>query len=205
MSLQLRENRKDRTLDGSSQKLQVSYHPLSTLHCNPANARLHTDKQVQQIARSISSFGFNVPILVDANRLILAGHGRYLAARLLGLTTVPVVVIDHLSAEQAAAFMLADNKLTENAAWDGRLLGEQLKILAEADLDFDLEITGFEIGEIDCLIEGVLPATEGKEDPADVVPEPNPAIQISQPGDLWCLGEHRIVCGDALSKRASST
>src|SRR5580704_15830882 len=173
-------------------KLQILYHPISQLRCNPNNARVHKDKQIQQIARSISSFGFNVPILVDGSRCILAGHGRYLAAKLLGLTRVPVVVIDHLTAEQAAAFMLADNKLTENAAWDDCLLAEQLKILSEADISFDLEITGFEMGEIDCLIEGVSPSNAGKEDPADAIPATNDLTQVCEVGDLWQLGRHRI-------------
>jgi DNA modification methylase len=179
-------------------KLQISYHSISQLRLNPSNARVHKEKQIQQIARSISSFGFNVPILVDGSNCILAGHGRYLAAKLLGLTRVPVVVIDHLTAEQSAAFMLADNKLTENAAWDDCLLAEQLRILSEAEISFDLEITGFEMGEIDCLIEGISPSIAGKEDPADVIPATNDLTQVCQAGDLWLLGKHRVYCGDAL-------
>jgi DNA modification methylase len=197
-------NRPQRPHSVASKNLQISYQPLFELHCSPRNARVHSEKQIQQIARSISAFGFNVPILVDADRMILAGHGRYLAAKLLGLRAVPIVVIDHLTGEQAAAFMLADNKLTENAAWDDRLLGEQLKILSEANLDFELEITGFEIGEIDCLIDGISPASNGKEDPADIVPESS-ARKVCQPGDLWRLGKHRILCGDARSQASFSS
>ena len=180
-------------------KLEIAYRAIGELRPNPTNARIHTDKQVQQIARSISTFGFNVPLLVDRNESILAGHGRYLAAKLLGMTSVPVLVIDHLGPEQASAFMLADNRLTEIAAWDDRLLAEQLKVLAEADLNFELEITGFEMGEIDCLIDGISPSASGKDDPADVIPEANAAIQVVQAGDLWLLGPHRVSCGNALN------
>jgi DNA modification methylase len=188
-----------------SRKLEVSYVPISALRCNPCNARIHTEKQVQQIAHSISALGFNVPILVDQTCNILAGHGRYLASKLLGLTVVPAIVVDHLSAAQAKAFMIADNKLTENAAWNNRLLAEQLKILAEVELDFDLtQVTGFEVGEIDCLIEGLSPFSIGKEDPADAIPETSLAVPITCLGDLWLLGQHRIYCGSSLNVQSYS-
>jgi DNA modification methylase len=181
-----------------TRNLQVSYRPICQLICNTLNPRIHTDKQIGQISRSIAVFGFIVPILVDSEGNILAGHGRYLAAKLLGLTLVPVIVVDHLTQWQMKAFIVADNKLTENASWNEQLLAQELKLLSEADLDFSVDVTGFEVGEIDCLIEGLSPATQGGDDPADLIPSQNAAVQISQSGDLWILHRHRVYCGNSL-------
>jgi DNA modification methylase len=137
--------------------------------------------------------------LVDGDLRVIAGHGRVRASQLLGMTHVPVIRLEHLSEQQRLAFMIADNRLTENSAWDGRLLGEQLKILAEAELSFSLETTGFEMGEIDVSIDNLAPAAEGEPDPADAQPERS-AAQVSRLGDLWQLGKHRALCGDALSQ-----
>jgi len=179
--------------------LLVEYLSVASLLLNPKNPRLHSEKQIQQIARSITAFGFNVPILVDADLQVIAGHGRVRASQLLGMTHVPVIRLEHLSEHQRRAFMIADNRLTENSAWDGRLLGEQLKILAEAELSFSLETTGFEMGEIDMSIDNLEPATEGETDPADAQPESS-TVQVSRLGDVWKLGKHRVLCGDALSR-----
>ena len=111
----------------SSRKLAIEYLPVASLRPDPKNARLHSDKQVQQIARSIEAFGFNVPVLVDANSQVMAGHGRLLACKLLDIAQVPVIRLEHLSQPQMRAFMIADNRLTENSEWDNRLLGEQLE------------------------------------------------------------------------------
>src|SRR5258708_1972618 len=128
-------------------ELSLRYVPVVTLQSNPNNPRVHTDRQIDQIARSIRTFGFNVPILVDVDLNVIAGHGRLLAAKLLHIDQVPVIKLEHLTDQQRRAFLIADNRLTEIANWDERLLGEQLKILAEADLNFSIESTGFEIGE----------------------------------------------------------
>jgi DNA modification methylase len=181
------------------QTLLIEYLLVVSLLLNPKNPRMHSEKQILQIARSISSFGFNVPVLVDADLQVIAGHGRVRASQLLGMTHVPVIRLEHLSEHQRRAFMIADNRLTENSAWDRRLLGEQLKILAEADLSFSLETTGFEMGEIDISIDNFAPAPEGEIDPADAQPEPS-TVQVSRFGDLWKLGKHRVLCGDALSQ-----
>src|SRR5579862_6454226 len=111
--------------------LEVTYLPTTSLKPHPKNPRIHTDKQVGQIAQSIETFGFNVPILVDDRQNIVAGHGRLLAAQRLGLSTVPAIKLAHLSDAQYKAFLIADNRLTENSLWDDRLLGEQLKVLSE--------------------------------------------------------------------------
>jgi DNA modification methylase len=182
----------------NSRNLAIEYLAVASLRLDPKNARLHSDKQVRQIAQSIEAFGFNVPVLVDANSQVLAGHGRVRACELLRIAQVPVIRLEHLSEQQRRAFLIADNRLSENSEWDSRLLGEQLKILSEAELEFSLEATGFEMGEIDLFIENLSPASEGADDPADALPEPSCA-QVSRIGDLWQLGKHRVLCGDALS------
>src|ERR1700730_9948813 len=137
-------------------KLAVDYVPIDQLKPDPRNARVHSKKQIRQIAKSIESFGFNVPVLVGANLNVIAGHGRVLADKHLGLTEVPTIRLDHLTEAQRRAFMIADNRLTEITVWDDRLLAEQLKELASVDLDFDIEATGFDLGEIDFRIESLL-------------------------------------------------
>jgi DNA modification methylase len=166
------------------------------------NARTHSKKQVRQIAESITEFGFTNPILIDSETHILAGHGRVQAAKLLGLETVPCLKIEHMTLAQKRAYVLADNKLALNAGWDDELLGEELKCLLESD-DFDVSITGFSIPEIDSLIEGLQPEEPG--DPAeDRVPSSADCAVRCRPGDLWQLGRHRLVCGNALDKNVVS-
>ena len=184
--------------DHGEGRLEVVSRPISELTPHRKNPRLHSKKQIQQIAQSIKAFGFNVPVLIDGQSRIVAGHGRVLACQRLGLQAVPTICLQHLTTMQAKAFLLADNQLALNATWDERLFGEQLKSLAEVNLDFSLETIGFETGEIDLLIEGVAPAREGEEDPADAVPPSSSAPPVSQAGDLWHLGPHRVVCGNAL-------
>jgi DNA modification methylase len=179
----------------SNATLEVTYLPTTSIKPHPHNPRVHSDKQVHQIARSIEAFGFNVPILVDERQNVVAGHGRLLAARRLGWSTVPVIRLKHLSESQYAAFLIADNRLTENSSWDERLLGEQLKMLSELELDFDLEIIGFETAEIDVLIDGL--ETISEPDPDDRLPAlETSAVSVS--GDLWQLGKHRVLCGNSL-------
>ena len=181
-----------------STNLTVAYLPISALTSNPQNPRRHNNRQIHMLAQSIQAVGFNVPILVDQDRIVIAGHARLLAAHQLGMQEVPTIRIDHLTKEQATAFMIADNRLTEIAVWDDQLLSEQLKTLSEVDLDFSLEATGFTMGEIDLRIEG-LSSAEGKDDPADTLPLLPLGPPVTRPGDLWLLGDrHRILCGNAL-------
>jgi DNA modification methylase len=159
------------------------------------NARTHSKKQIRQLVRSIKEFGFTNPVLIDEENTILAGHGRVAAARELGMETVPCRLISTMTPEQKRAYVLADNKLALNAGWDEELLAEELGALMELDLDFDVEITGFSIAEIDGLIDGLAPEEPG--DPADdALPDEAPAR--CRPGDAWRLGRHRLICGDAL-------
>jgi len=181
-------------------RLAVRYEPVTALRLDPQNPRLHSRKQLRQIANSIASFGFNVPVLVDAEQSVIAGHGRVLAAKELGWNEVPVIALEHLDAAQRRAFAIADNRLTENAAWDDRLLAEQLKELSLLNLNFDLEATGFDIGEIDLRIESLDQKPE-LPDPADQVPEVQQQA-VSQIGDLWQLGRHRVLCGNALERNS---
>jgi ParB-like chromosome segregation protein Spo0J len=162
--------------------LLIEFVSASSLIPATRNPRIHTEKQLKQIADSITAFGFNVPLLVDSNFKVIAGHGRLMASKLLGLTKVPIIRLEHLSEHQKCAFMIADNRLTENGEWDDQLLGEQLKILSEAEIDFKLEVIGFETAEIDLIIENVAPAMEGESDPADSLPEPS-RVGVTQPND----------------------
>lgn len=186
------------TTTGSRGQLEVITRPISGLTLDPKNPRQHRPKQIRQIAKSITAFGFNVPVLIDAQHRAIAGHGRILACQHLGWTDVPTICLGHLTDAQRRAFMLADNRLTEQSKWDERLLGEQLKQLAEVNLDFHLEATGFDMGEIDLLIEGALPVAEEANDPADATPAPAAGPPVTQLGDVWQLGPHRVCCGNAL-------
>ncbi len=162
------------------------------------NARLHSDEQVAQIAASIAEFGFVNPCLVGADGVLVAGHGRLAAARKLGLTTVPVVVLDHLTPTQRRALVLADNRLAELATWDDALLRVELEALQ--DEGFDLDLTGFDADALADLLAGEEPEHEGQTED-DAVPDV-PEEPVSQPGDVWLLGPHRLVCGDATTAEA---
>jgi DNA modification methylase len=182
----------------ASKLLSFQYVPVESLQLNPQNPRLHSDKQLGRLATSIRTFGCIVPILINGQLHVIAGHGRVLACRSIGMKEVPAIQVEHLSEQQKQAFMLADNRLAEKSEWDERLLGEQLKILAEVELNFPIEATGFEMAEIDLRIENLDPAIQGENDPADALPESSP-IHVSRPGDTWELGGHRVGCGNALA------
>jgi len=184
------------------QKLNVIYRDITTLNLDPANPRLHSKKQIRQIARSIEVFGFNVPVLIDGQCKVIAGHGRLLACRELGWSEVPTLCLDHLTPAQTRAFMIADNRLSEIASWDDGLLAEQLKDLSVLGLDFSLDVVGFEMSEIELRI-GTRDDLPAKADaPADAEPEVPSGPRVSKPGDLWLLGKHRVLCGDVLDVAA---
>ena len=172
------------------QLLQVESWPIERLIPYARNARTHSDAQVGQIAASISEFGFVNPVLADPDGGIIAGHGRVLAARLLKQDHVPVIALGHLSENQKRAFMLADNKLGLNAGWDTEMLRLELEALAAEG--FNLDLTGFEERELDELIQSQ------RLELQDEAPAVNDS-PVSQPGDLWKLGDHRLLCGDATS------
>ncbi len=175
--------------------LQIEYRPLESLIPFARNARTHSDEQISQIAASIREFGFNSPILVDGKHGVISGHGRILAARKLEIETLPVIELSHLTEIQKRAFILAENKLAERAGWDQELLSLELTDLEAAG--FDLELTGFDDSEIRSLLDAQNETeSETEDDGADEVPEA-PAVPVSRPGDIWQLGDHRLVCGDA--------
>lgn len=178
-----------------AQRIEVHYYPIGDIKPNTRNPRHHTPKHVRQLADSIAAFGNIVPLLIDKDFKLICGHGRLLACQALGLSEVPAIRVEHLDEAQKRAFMIADNKLTELSTWDDRLLGEEFKILL--DLNFDVELTGFEPGEIDLRIENLSNSSEPSEDlEASFANADGPAV--SRPGDLWILGRHRLLCGNAL-------
>jgi DNA modification methylase len=181
----------------SLRDLRIEQVSLADLKFDPRNPRVHSDSQIAQIARSIEAFGFNVPIAVDADYKVLAGHGRLLAAQKLGWKAVPAIRLTHLTSAQARAFAIADNRLTENSTWNDKLLGEIFQDLASLDLDFDLEATGFTVGEIDLRIGEATAHPNSDSDPADSQPEVTDGPPVSNSGDLWILGKHRLLCGDS--------
>jgi len=176
--------------------------PPTALKPAPRNARTHSPRQIAQIAESIRAFGLTNPVLIDSEDRIVAGHGRVEAAKKIGLETVPIIRLDHLTAEQVRAYVIADNRLAELAGWDKDLLALELGDLATIDLDYSIEVTGFELPEIDLMIQGLGDEEDATEDPP---PEPDPGPPVTQPGDLWRLGDHRLFCGDAQDRAAYQT
>jgi DNA modification methylase len=166
---------------------------VEALRPHDKNARTHSTRQIKQIARSIERFGFLNPILIDGDGKIICGHGRVAGAKILGLTTIPALRTEHLSREEIRAYALADNKLAENAGWSKEILAIEFQGLL--DLDFDIELTGFELPEIEMILEAADPPVSASED--DEVPRLAPNRVITKRNDLWQLGDHRLLCGDA--------
>ena len=178
---------------------RIEMWPLKRLRPYERNARTHSPEQVAQIAASIQEFGFTNPLLVDGSDGILAGHGRLAAAKDMGLTEVPVIVLDHLSTEQRRAYILADNQLALNAGWDTDMLSLELGELGE--LGFDLSLLGFDEEQLAELAPDVEQLPPGEQGDPDEVPEP-PAEPVTKPGDVWLLGKHRVMCGDSTDTAA---
>lgn len=180
--------------------LNIQHRAIAELRPRSNNARVHSDKQISQIAASINRFGFVTAILIDSNNQIIAGHGRVEAAKSLGLENVPTICLEHLSEDEVRALVIADNRLAELAGWDKDILKIEMQGLAALDLDFDLEITGFDTAELDLLLD---PDSEPeKEDPPNEpsLLEAGPAVTRRE--DLWHLGSHRLLCGDARDAKA---
>jgi DNA methylase/ParB-like nuclease domain len=178
-------------------ELSVVYLPIGALSPRRSNARTHSTKQVRQIAESIKTFGFSNPVLIDHANSIIAGHGRVAAARILGLTQVPTIRLEHLSDEQVRAYVLVDNRLAEKAGWDQEILAIELEHLLSLDADLDISVTGFTVPEINLILEQ---GKNQKSDPDDVFESDKGIPAVSQLGDLWLLGKHRIMCGNALEE-----
>lgn len=177
--------------------LQITYRLPEELQDNPRNARTHDKRQLKQIKDSIVAFGFTNPLLVDETGVLIAGHGRLSAAKALGLESVPVIMLEHLNDAQKRALMLADNKIALNAGWDMELLADELADLSSMDLEFGLELTGFDVADIDIIIGG---ASDRSAEAGEMAPVPDETLPIvTRRGDLWHLGKHRVLCGDARS------
>jgi ParB-like nuclease domain len=218
--------------EGAGGGIAVRWLPVEALTPDKRNARIHSARQVARIADSIAAFGFNVPILVDDKGGVLAGHGRLLAAKRLGLREAPTITLGHLNEARRRAFVIADNRLSELASWDDARLGAELEELKSLDLDFGVELTGFEMSEIDLRIEArpsasPHPAAPGSQSGGRAAPPtPHPAgcrppppgqaspgagsspargegrTAVARAGDTWDLGPHRLHCGDAAGARA---
>jgi DNA modification methylase len=174
---------------------RIEMRPVSSLKPYANNPRTHSKKQIRQIADSIREFGWTNPVLTDAAGNVLAGHGRIEAAKFLGETEIPVLRLEHMNEAQKRAIIIADNKLAENAGWNDDLLATELQFLTDIELDFDVELTGFDMGEIDVLLS---PATAAEAEPVEL-PDPDAAV-VSRTGDLWLIGPHRILCGNSLEQ-----
>jgi DNA modification methylase len=179
----------------SSNSPTIIAQPVSELRPYARNARKHSKAQIKQIAKSIERFGFTNPVLVSDDGDIVAGHGRVEAAKLIGMKTVPTIALSHLSEAQRRAYVLADNKLALNASWDKELLALELQGLL--DLEFDIDLTGFNLAEIDLIIDEANAADpNGNDAPEDLVPKAG-KFPVTRRGEIWQLGRHRLLCGDA--------
>src|SRR5262245_3973868 len=180
-------------------RISTAVEPMAITRLRPysRNAHIHSKKQIRQIADSIRKFGFTNPVLISDEDEIIAGHGRVEAAKLLGMHSVPTLRLSHLDAAQRRAYVIADNKLALNAGWDREVLAIELQALI--DLDFDVEITGFSLDEVDLLLDETREASPcpegGPED--EILPLIDPRAAVSKPGDLWLLDRHRVLCGDS--------
>ncbi|MBU3888570.1 DNA methyltransferase [Methylosinus sp. KRF6] len=180
----------------------IEFRPIASLRPFTKNARTHSKKQLRLIGDSIKAFGFTNPVLIDENGVILAGHGRVEAAKSLGFESVPAMILSGMSEAQKRAYVLADNRIAEKAGWDRELLASELGVLVDLlpMIDLDVSITGFEIGEIDMLLEDF---TAPKADPADELPPLDARkAPVTRAGDLWLLGNHRLLCGDVRDEDA---
>ena len=175
--------------DAATRPLAVVYRPTASLVPDPRNARTHPKRQIEQIVASIRAFGFTNPVLVEPSGKVIAGHGRLLAAKQIGMAEIPVIELGGLSEAQARTLRLADNKIALNAGWDVEILKLELGDLALPEFEMDLSLTGFSGGEIDVIL-------KGQDDPDDEVIPAVPVTPRTRPGDIWQLGEHRIGCGD---------
>jgi len=168
--------------------------PLDRLRPYARNAKTHGPDQVAKIAASMAEFGWTVPVLVSSDGEVIAGHGRILAATQLGLSDAPVIVLDHLSEAQRRAYRIADNRLTELGEWNDAFLSDELKGLAEDA--FDLSLIGFDEAELSALLDGIEDDDSAAREGEDEIPHA-PEDPVTRPGDLWILGNHRLLCGDA--------
>jgi hypothetical protein len=186
-----------------------SPHPISNIEWvaigvlapAPNNARTHSKRQIKLIARAIERFGFMNPILVDGEGVIIAGHGRWAAAKLLGLQKVPTLRFEHLSDADKRAYILADNRIAEKAGWDREILASELQAFVDMNFD-DIAVTGFEMPEVELILDEAIEIDRPPLSPEDNIPQVPSGLPVVQPGDTWILGAHRLHCGDARDNHA---
>ncbi len=179
----------------SVNQLTVTYEDIKNLVPYSRNSRTHSARQVHQIADSIRTFGFTNPVLINRSRMIVAGHGRVQAAKLLAIRKVPTICLDNLTEDQVRAYILADNKLAETAGWDHSILAIELQHLTSVDLDFEVSVTGFEVTEIDLILQEAAAQEDEKNEESIEI---RSGLAVTKAGDIWLLGDHRLICGDAL-------
>lgn len=191
-----------------TERIQVFCPPLlivnrriSDLKANSHNARTHSKRQIKQIAASIKQFGFLNPVIIDKSGVIIAGHGRVEAAKLCGFEMVPTILIEHLTPNQIRAYILADNRLAELAGWDQEILAIEFEYLCALGDVLDVTVTGYEVPEIDQILEA---SPEESEDPEDELPDLPQGPAVTEPGDLWIVGKNRLYCGNALQNDSYS-
>jgi len=182
--------------DPVPRELSIVYQDVGALKPRATNPRTHSRKQIAQIANSIRQFGFVNPVLVDDSNRIIAGHGRVEGAKAVGLDQVPTVRLSDMSEAEIRAYVIADNRLAENAGWDRELLGLELQYLTELNMDFDVTVTGFELPEIDLLIDELSLAGD-EDEAADALFEVGEGAPVTRLGDVWCFGGHRLACSDS--------
>jgi hypothetical protein len=180
-------------------KLEIQYRQVADLTLDSRNPRQHSQRQINQIADSIREFGFIAPIVIDHSSQVVIGHARVLAAKKLDMPQIPVIEIRHLSKAQLKALRIADNKLALNAHWDERLLGESFLELKELDIEFDLAVTGFSLPEIDLALQSF---DEARPRGSDEDIDSTTGVPVCAESEIWQLGDHRVLCGDATSETA---
>jgi DNA modification methylase len=181
-------------IQNAFEQLSIIYMPVDALAAHPGNARTHSEKQIHQIAASIKAFGYTNPVLITQDNVVVAGHGRVAAAKLLNMRLVPAIRLENLTPDQIRAYVIADNRLAEKAGWDNSILAIELQHLLTVESNFDVTIIGFEVPEIDLILQ----EAAGGKDVDDVFDVDEKNQTVTKPGDLWQLGKHRILCGDAL-------
>ncbi|MDU8945989.1 site-specific DNA-methyltransferase [Ovoidimarina sediminis] len=181
--------------------LKITYRSPDDLSARARNPRTHSEAQIRQLMRSIEHFGFTNPVLVDSGSTLVAGHGRVLAAQRLGMKEVPVICLEDMSPADIQAYVIADNRLAENAGWDRELLALEFADLGALGIDYDLTLTGFELPEIDLIIQDQsLAGPDSGSDPADETPDVSDGPSVTRPWDIWEIGRHRLICGDSTKR-----
>ena len=182
-------------------QLNIEYKSTDNLTPRAHNPRTHSETQIKQLMRSIKHFGFTNPVLIDASGGLIAGHGRVEAAKRLNLKDVPTIRLSDMSEDDIRAYVIADNRLAENAGWDSELLALELGALNDLEIDYNLTLTGFELPEIDVILQGIGDDPDSSvQDPADQVPGVSSGAPVTRLGDIWEIGKHRLICGDSTKR-----